>query len=157
MKIKNFRINKKATAKQMACVLAGSLAVTTLTGCEDTVDRNNILKGTILEDTCVVTFDDGTKDIATAIDICSFLDVNRYHYYSVISGEYFSDENCTAYEIEGKIAHHHIITNKESITGYLTSDELTKAMQGELDNNDLISIVSRVIEPVTEETNTKAR
>lgn len=152
MKIKNFKINQKAVSKLAACVLVGSLAATTLTGCGG-VDRNNLLKGTILENTCVVTFEDGSKDIAVAVGTCG--DRDYHHYYSIISGEYFGSSKCTQSTIEGTVVHHYGITNEENITGYLTSDELTKAMQGEFDNNDLINIVSRTVNPITEETNTK--
>lgn len=153
MRIKNFKINQKATSKLVACVLAGTLAATTLTGCEDT-NRNNLLKGTILENTCVVTFEDGSKDIAVAIDTC---DDKYHHYYSIISGEYFGSKNCQKKTIYKTVVHHYGITNEENITGYLTTDELTKAIQGELDNNDIITIVSRSIEPINEKTNTKTK
>lgn len=152
---RNFKINQQAASKITACVLVGSMVATTLTGCVPTVDRNNILKGTILENTCVVTFDDGTKDVAIVVASCSSGEYN--HYYSIISGEYFGSEKCTADTIEGTPAHHYTIINEENITGYLTSNELTKAIQGELDNNDIITIISRTIEPITEETNTKKR
>ena len=136
-------------------MLVGTLAATTLTGCGVAVNRNNLLKGTILENTCVVTFEDGSKDIAVAIEICE--DKDYHHYYSITSGEYFGSEKCSKEKIEGSVVHHYGITNEENITGYLTTDELTKAIQGELDNNDIIAIVSRSIQPTAEETNTKIR
>ena len=79
MKIKNLNINRKATSKLAACMLAGSLALTAC-GEEKIDDKNNILKGTILENTCVVTFEDGTKDIAIAIESCNY---SQYPHYIV--------------------------------------------------------------------------
>lgn len=153
MKIKNFKINKSAASKLAACVLVGSLTTTMLTGCS--TDRNNILKGTILENSCVVTFADGSKDIAVAVGNCD--NSEYHHYYSITSGEYFGDHKCTKKKLEGMVVHHYGITNEENITGYLTSDELTKAMKGELNNNDIVSIVSRTVNPIAEETSTKTR
>lgn len=155
MKIKNFKINQKAQSKLATCVLVGTIATATLTGCSDDFDRNNFLKGTILENTCVVTFEDGSKDIAVAISACSEDDYN--HYYSIISGEYYASKLCSAGQIEWTVAHHYEITNEENIVKYLTTDELTKAIKGELNNDDVIAIVNRTIEPITEVTNTKTR
>lgn len=160
MKFKNCKINQNAASKLVACALVGTLAATTLTGCEarngrTTGDRNNLLKGTILENTCVVSFEDGSKDIAVAVGICNEEAYN--HYYSITSGEYFGGRQCVQEKINGTVIHHYVITNEENITGYLTTDELTKATQGELDNNDIIAIISRAIEPTAEETTTKTR
>ena len=102
MKIKNFKINKSAASKLAACVLVGSLTTTMLTGCS--TDRNNILKGTILENSCVVTFADGSKDIAVAVGNCD--NSEYHHYYSITSGEYFGDHKCTKKKLEGMVVHH---------------------------------------------------
>ena len=153
MKSNNFKINKNVASKLAACVLVGSLAATMLTGCSD---RDNILKGTILENSCVVTFADGSKDIAVAIGSC-WESCEYHHYYSITSGEYFGDKKCTKDRIEGTVVHHYGITNEENITGYLTSDELARAMKGELNNDDIVSIVSRTVNPIAEETSTKKR
>ncbi len=157
MKIKNFKINKKAASKLAACVLVGTITATALTGCGATVDRNNLLKGTILENTCVVTFKDGSKDIAVSIDYCVKTNYNYHHYYSIITGEYFVDEQCDFLTLEGNYVYHYEITNEENILNYLTTDDLKKAMQGNLDNNDIIDIAIRAIEPVNEENNPKTR
>ena len=160
MKIKNFKINQKAASKLAAYGLVSALAATILTGCVAKVggatDRNNLLKGTILENTCVVTFEDGSKDIAVAVGKCNYGEYPR-HYYSITSGYYFGNKECVQKEINGTVAYHYGITNEENITGYLTAEEFKKAMQGELDNNDIIAIVSRAIEPTVEETTTKTR
>ena len=153
MKIKNFKINQKAVSKLAACVLVGSLAATTLTGCD--IKKENLLKGTILNNTCVVTFENGSKDIAVAVGICD--DQDYHHYYSITSGEYFGSKKCTKPMIGGTVIHHYGIINEENITSYLTSDELTKAVQGKLDNNDIANIVSRTVNSTDEEINTKTK
>ncbi len=159
MKIRNFKINQKAVSKLAACVLVGTLAATTLTGCGRN-DKNNFLEGTILEDTCVVTFEDGAKDIAVTLTDC-IVDTNTgkyyHHYRSVISGECFASEKCISKSTNSPAFRYYGITNEESITRYLTPNEIAKAMQGELDNNDIIAIVRRTMEPTTEETNEKTR
>lgn len=153
MKIKNFKINQNTASKLATYVLAGTLAVTTLTGCEANSDRNNFLEGTILENSCVITFEDGSKDIAVAVSTCE--DKAYNHYYSITSGEYFGSRGCTKEKIDGTVVHHYGITNEENITSYLTSDELAKAIKGKLDTNNIIDIISRTIEPTTKETKTK--
>lgn len=156
MKIKNFKINQKAASKLATCVLVGTLVATTLTGCEPkNNERNNILKGTILENTCVVTFEDGSKDIAITVGTCN--DVNYHHYYSVISGEYFGSEKCNRGYLNRNVLHHYSIKSEETITNYLTADILTKALQNELDNDDISAIITKILEPTVEETNEKSR
>ena len=128
MKIKNFKINQKAISKLAACVLVGSITATTLTGCGTSVDRNTVLKGTFLDNACVVTFDNGNKDIAVSAGSCFTSQYN--HYYSIISGEYYADDKCEKNKIEGNVMNHYKITSVENITSYLTTEELSKAIQG---------------------------
>ncbi len=155
MKIKNLKLNEKSASKLAACVLVGTLVATTLIGCRKAEERNNLLKGTMLENTCVITLEDGTKDIAIAVSSC---DRDEYHhYYSVISGEYFSGKKCESNAINRTVIHHYGITNEENIISYLTTDDLEKAIQGKLDNDDIITIISRVMEPTNEEENTKTK
>ncbi len=155
MKIKNFNLNQKAISKLATYVLAGTLIATTLTGCQKNIEENCLLQGTILENTCVVTLEDGSKDFAIAVSSCDHEEY--HHYYSVISGIYFGGNDCWTYVINGNTVHHYGITNEENITNYLTTDELTKALEGTLNNEDIIAIVGRVIEPTKEETNTKTK
>lgn len=146
MKIKNLEIKQKKASKLVSYVLAGSLAVASLTGCCAKPDRNNILKGTILENSCVVTFADGTKDIAIAVADCNTKENNFHHYYSVTSGEYFSDEKCTASEVEHTPVHKYEITCEENITAYLTPEDIEKAISVGLEVNDISSIINRTLE-----------
>ena len=61
--MKNLKINKNLSKKIISYVLVGTMGIFTLTGCSTKETNNNLLKGTILENTNVVTFEDGTKDI----------------------------------------------------------------------------------------------
>ena len=144
--ITNIKIDK-ATSKLLPFILVGSIATNTLTGC-GCEERESILKGTILEGASIITFDDGSKDIAVAIDTC---DSSFYsHYYSVISGQYFSDDTCSQKFIELQVNHHYAIDSEESIIGYLTLDDLEKAVQGTLNNEDVIAIFNRIVDSTSE-------
>lgn len=145
MRIKNIKISK-AISKLASCVLVGSIAANTLTGCGND-DRESVLKGTILEGASVITFDDGSKDISIAIESCSKSSYS--HYYSVITGEYFSDDTCTLGYLESHVNHHYTIDNEESIIGYLTLDDLEKAAQGDLSKEDVIAIFNRIVDSVS--------
>ena len=114
MKIKNLKINHKAVSKLTTCVLVGSFCATTLTGC---TDRKSILDGTILENTCVVTFDNNSMDVAVSVESCR--DRKYSHYYSVISGDYFVSEDCSASMINNTVVHHYSIINEENITRFV--------------------------------------
>ena len=158
MKIKNFKLNKKMVSKLAACVLVGSLATTTLTGCSNKkkeISRSNILSGTILESALVITFGDGSKDVAIDVGNCGLLIKKYNHYYSIISGKYFSHESCWHERIEGNRLSHYNIVNEEFIDNYLTSEELTKAIKGELNDDDISYIISRTTNRISEDENTK--
>lgn len=151
MKIKNFKINLEAIKskflKLKRFVLAGSLAATLLTGCGEKT-KSSIFDGTLLEGASVITFCDGSKDVATTFGSCS----NNYydsgsslHYRSIITGEEYSDEKCGLRSLI-----HYQIANVSNISSYLTQDELTKSINGDLSEEDIIAIISRVVEPTTE-------
>ena len=152
MENRNFIINKKDISKIVSYILAGSIAASTLTGCES--KRDPILKGTILESTSVVTFEDGTKDIVLVDCYCTY-DVYN-HYYSVISGEYFCSNKCETPELSGS-THQYEIINEEDIVCYLTALDVTKAMRGELSEDDIVDIVNRVLDSTEDITNNKTR
>lgn len=138
------KINIKKGA--IALALVSTILVTT-TGCADA-----ILEDTILEKSCVVTFADGSKDIAVA---CSECDDSEYpHFISVTSGTRFGDKECND---NLRVHHQYDIVNEEPIVGYLTTDELAKAMNDELTDADLVVIVNRIIKSSAEETNDKSR
>ena len=150
MKIKNLRINQKLMTKLSSCVLVGSLTVMTLTGCSsnDIITSDNLLKGTILENARVITFENGRKEIAVVDSFCIKTDYN--HYYSIVSGEYFSDKNCGTDLTRDNCIYKYTIISDESITKYLTKDDLIKANKGELIDDDVINIVIRIINPTIE-------
>ena len=145
MKIKNLLINKKAKVKLATFILAGTLASSMLTGCGRSKD--NILEGTILENTTVITFNGGSKDIVKPVEVCSSLD-SDFHYYSVTSGNCYSDNNCghiCCYcEYGCYFLQNTNIEDKENITEYLTPDEIEKAYNGNLTNEDIIEIITRI-------------
>ena len=145
MKIKNFKLNKGITTKLATYILVSSLTASTLTGCSN----DSLLEDTLLEKTIVVTFIDGSKDIVVPVEVCRNGEAN--HYRSIISGSYISDKECEhrTYGTRGYINHYEI-TSLESITKYLTSEQLKKAMNGELTNEDIVGIVTKTIEPITE-------
>ena len=148
MKIKNFNINANVLSKAATFVLAGSLVSAALTGCGDK-SADNLLEGTILEGARVITYDD-VKDIATPKSLCNGTR-NSYHYKSAISGGYFADEKCTHSKTDtGHAIQHCNIIDNESIIAYLTTDDLTKAYNGELTDEDIIAIISRAVEPENE-------
>ena len=150
MKIKNFKINQKAASKLAACVLVGTLAATTLTGCGATVNnKTNLLKGTALDGTTVITFADGSKDIAVAVENCT-QSQDYKHYRSIISGIYYAPKNCNFDYQLNDVLHHFEIVNAENIVNYLTEDELDKAIKGGLDTDDIAVIITRAIELDTE-------
>ena len=106
-----------------------------------------MLKNTRLENTRVITFGDESKDIATsfATGMCT-----GTHYHSIVSGDYYvsSDHSVSASELANY--HYYDITSDNSIVYYLTDEEMTKACNGQLTDDDCIAIINRIIEPVTE-------
>ena len=131
--------------KLAALALAGVVLATGLCGCdssENEVERKNVLSGTILEGTCVVTFEDGSKDIARAISDCTYS--SYCHYHSVISGIYYGDSYCPKTYVQGdNVLHHYGITGEEPISNYLTDEDYRKVLNGEFTDDDLIEIVDR--------------
>ena len=137
-------INKKAKVKLATFILAGTLALSMLTGCGRSKD--NIFKGTILENTTVITFDDNSKDIAKITGLCISENSLYSHYRSITSGIYFSDIECeeTYHNNYTDFLHHLNITKEENIVKYLTSDEIEKAYNGNLTDEDITEIITRI-------------
>lgn len=151
MKTKNLKINLDAIKNRfsrMKCfVLAGTLIATMLTGCGK---KESLLEGTILENTHVITFEDGTKDIAKPFDSCEMYSDdygNSIHYKSVVTSDFYSDLSCTAVNPRGSMISHYPISKEESIVVYLTQEDIEKAMNNNLTDDDLITIVSRIMNP----------
>lgn len=156
MKINNLKVNKKKIKK---VILGGAVVLISLTGCEET---KNILQDTVLEGASVITLEDGTKDIAVIKEICNEKQTKYNHYYSVISGIYFSNNDCShnyyyKYGISGKKLYHFDIVQEENITKYLTSSEIEKATEGNLSDKDIAGIISRITEATNDNKLTKTK
>lgn len=141
--MKNLKIFEPAvSAKVVSCALTGALAATALVGCSG---RNSVLDGTVLEDSVVVTFSDDSKDVAIAVESCE--DSSLPHYQSVTSGVLYGNEYCS-HKNDGffdfRPIHHYSIINEENILQYLTLEELKKANNDELTEDDIITIIERV-------------
>ena len=154
--MKNIKFNRKLAV----LALATTLATTSLSGCvsyktiDNTItDEDNLLDGTILEDTYVMTLNNGKKDIVRKITPCA----NNMHtiFYSVISGQYIVSALCMDDQliIKNGDERSHKMLNKSnyeelvSITEYLSMEDLEKAYKKELTDDDIIAIISRIIEP----------
>lgn len=158
MKIKNFKIDLKKALKMTKYVLVGSFLTVGLTGC-GSEEKDALLEGTLLEDAIVLTFDDGSKDVAVVKGKC-YDDDNYEHYRSVITNEYYASNLCLD-EVEAtvgknKILNKYEIVNQEKITKYLTKEELKSAANDELDTDDIIAIIDRTVNTSTE-TNSKTK
>ena len=141
--MKKFKLCKQVVALS----LVGTMAASMLTGCNNDNNNESFLSGTILEDTRVISFDDGHKDIAIAYDTC----VGKFnHYNSIVTNEFFSGKDC------GKAKrnfHKYNITSDESIISYLTLEEIVKASKSELTEDDISNIISRIFTKEEEQKN----
>lgn len=152
--IRNLRISKKL----LALVAAGTV-VLTFTGCN--TEGESLLDRTILENTQVVTFEDGHKDLAVIKTWCpeNYEEEKDVHniYKSIISGEHFACEECTQVKTSAasigyseKINKCPILTS-ESIVEYLTSEEIVKANNDELTDEDINNIIARIFSEAEKE------
>lgn len=152
MKGRIMMVNKEGIsrrAKVVTLILASSLALFALTGCTKT----SVLDNSELSQTSVITYEDGTKDIVSAIGVC---DTSKYsHYESIITGEAISSKDCNDdyhwfHRRSRSILNHRIIINEESIIKYLTPEEVEKAINGKLVDNDIAAIINRVLTQTSE-------
>ena len=111
-------------------------------------NKNDLFSGTILQSTSVITFEDGHKDIVKTIGNCS--DSQYKHYMSVLTGDYIKDISCNENDKKIMVYHSRSIVNEESIVNYLTSDEISKALDGKLSNDELANIIVRIVGPQEE-------
>ena len=134
--MKKLKLDRKGSQKIVALALATTIATTTLSGCS-LEKRQNILKGTILENSRVITFEDGHIDIATKVP--SGEDLGHIHYKSIITNEKFTSTECTwngDYKYD--------ILSDESIVAYLTAEEIANATADGLTNEDIKNIILRI-------------
>jgi len=92
-----------------------------------------------LEDSRVITFEDGHVDIAIMDKRC-MEDDEVHHYRSIITDEFFGSKSC-----KNVFIYHYDISSNESIVSYLTEDDLTKAMKKELTDEDIANIIKRIV------------
>lgn len=135
-----------------ALALVGTMTTGVLTGCGNN-NKPSLLDGTILEETRVISFDDGHKDIATIEDVscnASGCNCSEKMYKSIVTDEYFSNDRCEAslffkgVDLSGVILNHYSFIDDESIVVYLTTDEIVKASKGELTEDDISNIINRI-------------
>ena len=120
---------------------------------------SGLLKGTILENTNVVTFEDGTKDVVKKLVYCRD-GCTREHkiYISIVSNEHFTSSECKSkhtnyYLFSNPELNKYSIINYESITKYLTNEEIVKASKDKLTKEDIANILNRIF--TKEESKTK--
>ncbi len=145
MAIKNLQVNGKMGQKIASLAIAGSILAASLTGCGSS--KKSFLNKTSLEKTSVVTFCDGSKDLVNTLKNPCRDSLEYNHYVSLISGNYYSDMECKHVQVDGEVNHHYDILSVENITKYLTDDEITKAINDELTDEDVKIIIERITEP----------
>lgn len=147
--MKKFKLYRKVAA----LALVGTMATSILVGCGSKDSTTSFLDGTTLEDTRVISFEDGHKDITNIEYIgCNNrkCDCDKKMYRSIVTDEYFANDECKAsiyYNHSNNnqyILNHYNIINDESIISYLTTDEIVKASKNELTEDDITNIISRI-------------
>lgn len=141
-KIKNLKVRVAAVA------LIGTMTSISLVGCGNKNDsKTSFLSGTVLESSMVLNFEDGHKDIVSFEENCPHVSCDSDVYRSIITNEYISNNDCTANSYNGEYKlNHYDITYIESILSYLTSNDIEKAAKGELTEDDIFTIINRVLE-----------
>ena len=146
-KLEKLKIQKK---KLMALALAGVIA-STGSGC---ARNTGSLDGSTLANTKVITTTDGKIEIVRDIykssndRYCKLYNDNTHHHYrDVISGNYYSDsESCEKYEHNFRDIFPIVldVASVESITDYLTPEEIAKSANGQLTEDDITNIILRI-------------
>lgn len=153
------KLDKNTSKRIVALALATTMTTGALSGCKS---KDNLLDGTILENTRVITFEDGHIDIAENTRVKTNVDGNfdiasehnHNHYKSIITNECFSTSDCNLKAIDYKYE----ITSDESIVAYLTPEEIVKFATEEITNEDIKNIILRIFtehEETKETTKTK--
>ena len=165
--MKKFKIDRKSSKRFGAFVLAtimiGSTAVG-LSGCKKTKTKTSFLDNTILEDTQVIEFEDGHKDIVIVVDLgCSSdsCDCEQKIYKSIITNEYLTADICTSnkyciwsgYDSTDYMLSHYNIVTTQGIISFLTTEEIVKASKNELTEDDISNIISRIFTKEEEQKN----
>lgn len=155
MKEKNLMIFSNLSSKLAAFTLVGSLATCSLAACSSS---ESLLEDTILEGAVVITFEDGSRDVAVRYQPCDRKGEEGvyFHYCSVVSEEYYSDLDCEhSHILAFAELGHYDIAAVENITSYFNADDFKKITKEELTEEDAISIITRIITEEDAKTLTK--
>lgn len=144
----NLKIYKKV-GRKIAIIGGTMLLSTSLIGCGN--KKDSLLKNTLLEQSRVITFEDGHKDIVIHEQNCDHHDGHSI-YKSIITNEYITDEVCRQNYVGLKLLEKYKIFKDESIVSYLTSEEIIKASNGELTKEDITNILVRIVTESQEKT-----
>ena len=113
--------------------------------------KKSLLEGTVLEDAFVISFNSGLKDVVRVTGFST--ETGKHVYQSILSGAMFADSG-EKQNIEW-CANHRVflqpVTTNESITSYLTAEEMIKALNNELTQEDLVNVVTRAVIPSEEQ------
>lgn len=147
------KLDRNASKKIVAIALATTMTSGFFAGCSSK-EKTNILDDTILENSRVITFEDGHIDIAVENnrDYSRAHEHEHIHYESIITGEWFTTSEC-----DYPIYQYNIISD-ESIVAYLTPEEISKATIEGLTNEDIKNIISRIFtshEEITQTSKTR--
>ena len=144
--MKKFKINKNTSKKIVAIALSGAAILSSISGCSNT---NMWFKGSNLKYVSVVVLNGEKTDIVSSNSNCSQNVCSGEHkvYKSIINKEMYSTKDCKAkYSSDylGTLLYKYDITNSENITSYLTIDEIEKAEENNLTEEDISNIISRI-------------
>lgn len=163
-KFKKNKISKFRNTKLYKGIVVGMSALTlatALSACREEKQLTPILHDTILENAVVATVDGDIEILKEEYvykdhHICYYdendkLD-NHKHYRNIVTGEWLADSQgycdtvntSTSWSINNVNPRNADISNIESITNYLTEEEYQKAIKGELTEDDIIKIITRV-------------
>lgn len=143
---------KNLKVRVPAFLTAGTILFT-MSGCGK---KGAILEDTLLEKTFVATVDDDIailKPQSSGESLCSVVEINaHYHYFDVISGQWITDaEEC----VNKYVTEVGNIEKIGSIDSCLTEEEMLKAQNDELTDEDVVSILYRIKEKEEEKTKIK--
>ena len=174
MKINKFKKNKTSkfrNTKLYKGLVVGACALTltaTLAGC----GGKNLLDGTILEGAVVADVDGDIEilretyfydsDHKYVLENCD----NHKHYINIATGEVIADSDGQCLRVRTYYSGNNNefvnprnvnVSNMKSISNYLTEEEYQKANKGELTDDDIIKIVTRIKSTSVEDETQKSR
>ena len=159
--MKNFKFNNGAieflrkNKVKLQSLVATILVTSSLVGCGVSEEPNPI------ENAIVITTTDGEKNIVRKVskrNCNDYPNENHFHYMDLITGNFYSDSiNCISSDYTGwnEYPIYREISNVESITDYLTDEEISKLLKSEFTNEDFANLVIRIKESEIEEVKTK--